>query len=173
MTRRDEAIKKIATSLFSEETYNKVVKNDKQLKTAQSAADNALLEKCASASLMLKTAAKEIRSLKYDNEKLAANVEELTQKINYIERHDEAKKLANVMVAKGMLKASEVDKKTMELMAFDEEGFSIFKDAIENVSTEKIASHEGISNLDFMYSSEDDDVIDEKPSLIDGVKKCL
>ena len=78
------------------------------------------------------------------------------------------------MVAKGMLKASDVDKKTMELMAFDNEGFSIFKDAIENVSIDKKASFDGISNLDFMYSSEDDDnVVEEKPSLIDGVKKCL
>lgn len=177
MTRREKAIKKIASLLFSEEEYNNATNNNMQEKTAQKHTNNQLFEKCASASNMLKIAAQEIRSLKAENKKLAASVDELNNKLDTIERHDEAEKLAQIMVQKGMLKAADIDGKTIELMALDNEGFSIVKDAIENVSVEKKASFSGANSFDFMYDIDSSDYAlsegEDKPSMISAIQECI
>ena len=176
MEKREEIIKKIACMLFSEDEYNKATKDTEPQKVAQEYANKELFEKCASASDMLKTAAQEIRQIKAEKEVLAAQVSELTEKINLIEKHDEAEKLAQIMVQKGMLKAADVDGKTIELMALDSEGFSIVKDAIENVSIEKNASYMGANSFDFMYDIDSSDGLDygeEKPSMVDAIERCI
>lgn len=175
MAKREEIIKKIACMLFSEEEYNKATKDNELEKKAQEHT-NELFEKCASASKMLKTAAHELRQVKAEKEVLAAQVSDLIEKINLMEKHDEAEKLAQTMVQKGMLKAADVDGKIIELMALDNEGFSIVKDAIENVNIEKNASSTGVNSFDFMYDIDSSDGIDygeDKPSMADAIEKCI
>ena len=81
------------------------------------------------------------------------------------------------MVQKGMLKAADVDGKTIELMALDNEGFSIVKDAIENVSVEKKASFSGANSFDFMYDIDSSDYAlnegEDKPSMISAIQECI
>ena len=147
---RDEAIKKIISAVYSQEIYEKVASEQPQNTVSEE--DRKLIEKLTSASSMLKFASAKIASMEEENNQLKGRISDLESTISTIERHDEAEKLAGVMLAKGMIKKSEVDSQIDKIMAFDKTGFEVFKDAIENVSTEKTAGvSEGASSLAFMY----------------------
>lgn len=153
---RDEAIKKIISAVYSDEVYEKVA--SEKSKNVLSEDDREFIEKLASASSMLKFASEKIASMEEENNLLKGKISDLENTISNIERHEEAEKLAGIMLAKGMIKKADVESQVDKIMAFDKTGFEIFKDAIENVSTEKVAGiSEGASSLAFMYGGEEDD----------------
>ena len=162
MTKREQALQKIASLLGTD--YEEPTQELKQ--------QSNLMQKVAEASAALVKAAQSIRLLRQDNEKLAQEVSDLKEKIATIEKHDEAEKLANTMVQKGMLKKADIENKTMELMQLDSEGFEIIKDAISQINVEKTASYMGETGFDFMYET-DAEIEPETPTMADAAANYI
>jgi len=162
LTKREQALQKIASLLGAP------YEEPKQELNQQSST----MQKLAEASAALIKAAQSIRLLRQDNEKLAQEVSDLKEKIATIEKHDEAEKLANTMVQKGMLKKADVENKTMELMQLDSEGFEIIKDAISQINVEKTAAYMGETGFDFMYET-DAEIEPEAPTMADAAANYI
>lgn len=169
MNKRDEAIKRIVSAVYGDDAYEKIASE------AQHPCDNEktdLYQKLSKASEMLKSASAQIHQFQQENDELKEKLAFAQNQLEIIEKHDEAEKLAGIMLRKGMIKKADYDKQIDTIMKFDKQGFEIFKDAIDNVEVDKEASF-GATNLDFLYGEEFDDIENEpeKKSMFDVLDK--
>jgi hypothetical protein len=159
---REELIQKIATVIDGKcinETIKKNENKDKENK------DGELAKKAVE---LLKVAAQKIRQLEGSNEKLALENQRLYLEGVEKTRKEEATKLANEMNNKGLLKKADIQHKIDELSSMDDDSFSMFKDAVENLSLYN-AEKDGVDSLTFVI---DNNNINYRKTFADSINEA-
>ena len=106
------------------------------------------------AAMALRKSASKIHQLYEDNERLSEELLDLKKEANEAHAFEEAKKIANKMHEKGLIKKADIDARAYEISKFDEEALGMLEATLN--SQEKIASS-GVSDLsDFMFEQEND-----------------
>ena len=120
------------------------------------------------AAVALRKSADKIRQLYEDNEKLSNELLDLKKEANEAHAFEEAKKIADKMHEKGLIKKADVDARAYEISKFDEEALNILQATLN--SQEKVASA-GVSDLsEFMFDQENDFLIQmQKKNMADSI----
>lgn len=120
------------------------------------------------AAVALRKSADKIRQLYEDNEKLSNELLDLKKEASEAHAFEEAKKIADKMHEKGLIKKADVDARAYEISKFDEEALNILQATLN--SQEKIASA-GVSDLsEFMFEQENDFLIQmQKKNMADSI----
>lgn len=96
--------------------------------------------------------------------RLEEEKEEMAKEILRRDRQDRSEKLADEMLAKGMLKQADYSEKVLELSNLDDNSFNLLKSTVDSVGLYKSASEYGLDSLQYIVGEED---IVEKPTMLE------
>lgn len=159
---REEIIEKIATAIDGKDYCIKQNPKSNNTKTVDK---NMIIKK---ASETLKVAAQKIRELEVCNEKLALENQRLYLENIERKRLEEATKLAHEMNEKGLIKKADIESKISDFFSMDEQSFSMFKSAIENICYNNYQK-DGIDSLTFVV---DNNNINYRKTLADSINEA-
>ena len=120
------------------------------------------------AAVALRKSASKIQQLYEDNEKLSNEILDLRKEADEAHAFEEAKKIANKMHQKGLIKKADIDARAYEISKFDEEALEMLQATLNG--SEKIASI-GASDLSqFMFEQENDPLLQmKKKNMADSI----